>query len=77
MRFTLRDLFWLTLLVDVVCVNWLTYRAAMEYKAERDAALKAWADLQRDDPFGTPGPIAPALAAQPAESSPAPIQPPE
>ena len=41
LRFALRDLFWLTLLVAVVCVNWITYRAAMDYKAERDAALKA------------------------------------
>ena len=53
MRFTLRDLFWLTLLVAVVCVNWITYRAAMEYKAERDAALKAWTDAQTDDPATT------------------------
>ena len=41
MRFTLRDLFWLTLLGAVVCVNWITYRAALEYRDERDAALKA------------------------------------
>jgi len=49
MRFTLRDLFWLTLLVAVVCVNWITYRAAMEYKADADAANKRWLDSQADE----------------------------
>ena len=53
MRFTLRDLFWLTLLAAVVCVNWVTYRAALNYKAERDAAEKAWLDAQTDDPRTT------------------------
>jgi hypothetical protein len=53
MRFTVRDMFWLTLLAAVVCVNWITYREAMNYKAERDAALKAWADAQTDEPRTT------------------------
>jgi hypothetical protein len=50
MRFTLRDLFWLTLLVAVCCVQWLTYRAALKAARERDEAVRAWALGIRDDP---------------------------
>ena len=42
MRFTLRDLFWLTLLCAACCGWWTTYRAGLNVERERDEALREW-----------------------------------
>jgi hypothetical protein len=67
MRFTTRDLFWLTLLVAVCCVNWSLHRHAVRLQAENDELTRAWSASIKDHD-SKPVQVLSKSAAQPSES---------